>query len=322
MAKKHDFKTLVFERSKRIVKDANTRHANRASEPEQEPVNSSALLQRIFGHLPEGLRRHIRAALGPDPRSASDRHLIERARQQMTDVSNREAILEATRRELIKREVRADEQELELRAQRVELESRLIEAERAATLASNELRVPLNKILFDTSDAPRPIRAVNRLAASIKRFGQLTPIVVKPALGDRYTLVTGYRRMVALKAASCTHVLVRVVRNMDESTAAALYAVENCLVDGISSNAVKNLAARIQSDHPLSPILELIKLDDENAVESLYLEDMAEEANHALAEGAAWVAALRPYWSDLDAEDRIPLEQLIVYFSKVAKRLK
>ena len=63
-------------------------------------------------------------------------------------------------------------------------------------------------------------------------------------------------------------------------------------------------------------------LDDENTVESVYLEDMAEEANHALAEGAAWVAALRPYWVDLEPDDRIPLEQLIIYFSKVAKRLK
>ena len=66
----------------------------------------------------------------------------------------------------------------------------------------------------------------------------------------------------------------------------------------------------------------MIQRDDEEVVEDVYLEDMAEQAHFALAEGAAWVAALRPYWQDLAADDRVPLEQLIVYFARVSKRLR
>ena len=75
----------------------------------------------------------------------------------------------------------------------------------------------------------------------------------------------------------------------------------------------------LRHDHP---VLQLIQQDDDAAVEEIFLEDMAEEATHHLAEGAAWVSALRPYWDDLETHDRLSLEQLIVYFAKVAKRLE
>ena len=59
----------------------------------------------------EGLRRHLRDARSRS--AASERDLIARARQQMTDVSNPETILEASQRRQTR--TRADEQELELK---------------------------------------------------------------------------------------------------------------------------------------------------------------------------------------------------------------
>jgi hypothetical protein len=322
MARKTDFKTLVIERSQRIVRDAAQRTAYGKPADAEQTKAPETLVRRLMARIPEPIRESLRDALGPDPKIADGHSLLARGRRQMDDVKSREAVVEAARRVLAKREVTADEVELELRAKAVQLHVKLAEAASAAKNASNELRVPVGSILYSASDAPRPIRGVERLAINIKRFGQLTPIVVRPAPGNRYTLITGYRRMEALKSARCTHALIRVVKNLDEATAAALYAVENCMVDGVSSNAIKHLAARIDENHPLANVLHIIQADDEETVEDVYLEDMAEEANHSLAEGAAWVAALRPYWADLDDADRMPLEALIVYFSKVAKRFK
>ena len=322
MANKIDFRARVIERSQRIVRDATQRATVREATTNDEIEGPNTLLRRFMARLPRSVQQGLRTALGPDPKVEAGHALLARARRQMDDIKSREAVVEAARRALAQREVTADEVALELRAKAVKLETQLAEAMSAAEGASNETRVPIKSILYTAGDSPRPIRGVARLAANIKRFGQLTPIVVRPAPGKRYTLITGYRRMEALKAAACTHALIRVVKDLDEATAAALYAVENCLVDGISSNAVKHLAERVHENHPLSPVLNLIQADDEATVEDVYLEDMAEEANHYLAEGAAWVSALRPYWMDLDDEDRIPLEALIVYFSKVAKRFK
>tara|TARA_B100001093_G_scaffold462033_1_gene476967 strand:+ start:4991 stop:5797 length:807 start_codon:yes stop_codon:yes gene_type:complete len=268
------------------------------------------------------LKTHVRSALGPDPRRGELDRLIKKTKRDLDDVRVRESVVEAARRELVNREVLADERELDLRSKQVKLDVLMTRAKQAADSARHEQRVPLDKILFHQKDAPRPVRDVNRLAANIKRYGQLTPVVVRPGPGQRFILLTGYRRMAALKAASATHVLIRVIDEIDEATAAALYVAENCLVTGQSSNAVKHLAAVLSPEHPMSAVLERVMDDDESVIEDVYLDDMAEQANHALAEGAAWVSALRPYWADLGPDERLPLEQLIIYFAKVARRLK
>ncbi len=239
----------------------------------------------------------------------------------MADVRNREAALEAARRELSKRERRHEQDLFELRAAQAELEELGGEASRLAETARVEKRIPLGEIDVDESQNPRPLRGVNRLAKNIKRFGQLTPIVVRPVEG-RYSLVTGYRRMAALKVADLTHAVCRVVPDLDDETAAALCTVENCFVDGVSSNAVRHLADRLADNELYAGILSLILDDDDAVVEDIYLEDMVEETQHHLAEAAAWVSTLRPYWSDLGIEERAQLEEFLIYFAKLSKRLK
>jgi len=322
MSRRPDFRTLVFERSRRIVRDAKSRVGPSADFADRSPEPGRGLTGRILTRLPDAVKDHLRNALGPDPKIEQGRSLLAAARRRMTDVHNRESAVEAARSELAKREHRAGEADLELRAKEARLDKRIAEAKRAAQEASTEMRVPLNRVTFNLADSPRPMRGIKRLAANIKRFGQLTPVVVRPVGESHYQLVTGYRRMLALSEAQCTHVVIRVVTDLDDATAAALYAVENCLVDGVSSNAIKHLAARIDDKHPLNSVLQMIQHDDDEAVEDIFLDEMAEEAAHHLAEGAAWVSALRPYWLDLDEDERVPLEQLILYFAKVAKRLK
>ncbi|MEE2756627.1 MAG: ParB/RepB/Spo0J family partition protein [Myxococcota bacterium] len=323
MAKRYDFKSVVSDRSRRIARDAQARVTRQQERTRPDGAESSrGWIRRAVGYLPDSLKNKVRTALGPDPRHGELDRLIEKTKRNLDDIRVRESVIEAARRELVNREVLADEREFELRSRQVKLDNLLAKAEQAANATRQEQRVPLDKILFEQKDAPRPVRDVNRLAANIRRFGQLTPIVVRPGPGQRFVLLTGYRRMAALKVANATHVLIRVIDEIDEATAAALYIAENCLVTGQSSNAVKHLSSTLSIDHPMHAVLQRVMDDDDAVVEDVYLDEMSEQANHALAEGAAWVSALRPYWADLSADERLPLEQLIMYFAKVAKRLK
>ena len=323
MAKRYDFDSIVSARSRRIARDAQQR-AQQADGVADKPgrERTPTWLKRLMSQLPEKLINHLRDAVGPDPRASVLDELVSQARRDVEDLRVREAVVTAARRELVQRERKIDAQELSITQTRAQLEAALTAASQAAEQASSERRVPIGKILYDVVDSPRPIKDVNRLAVNMKRFGQLSPVVVRPAPGGRLTLLTGYRRMEAMKAAAFTHVSVRVLEGIDEQTAAALYAAENFLATDVSTKSLERLAQRIDSQHPLQDIIAMIQRDDQTVVEDVFLDDMAEQAHLALAEGAAWVAALRPYWQDLAKDDRVPLEQLIVYFARISKRLR
>ena len=320
MARSREFGKVVADRSRRIAGDAYTR--SRTNEPDASASQSPrpGLLERLVGRLPDGVRDALRDALGPDPKIERGRSLLSSARRQMNDVRHREAALEASRKVLAQREKRLEAGLLELTGREREADRLLAQARRAAQSASAERRIELDRIHVDASKNPRPIRGVKRLAANIKRFGQLTPMVVRPQ-GDDFELVTGYRRLAALKASDHTHGVVRVVDNLDERTAAALYAAENCLVDGMSPNAIRNLGSRVTDRPEFSAVIDLIERDDDSVVEEVFLEDMVEDAQHHLNEGAAWVATLRPYWSEIEKADQKTLEDLIFYFARLSKRL-
>ncbi|MCK6574796.1 ParB N-terminal domain-containing protein [Myxococcota bacterium] len=302
--------------------------------PERAPASGSVgaaappWLVAAVSLLPSTLRETLRAALsagpgaGTPPAVAEVAAAREQLRQQRDDLRHREAALDAARLDLARSERLVGDQRREIEARAEAAERALAEARRAAAEAAVERLVPLGRILVREADCPRPVRGVARLALNLRRFGQLTPVVVTPE-GDALRLVTGFRRMAALRLAGMTHARVRVVPDLDARTAAALYVAENCLVDGVTSKAVAHLAAQLRDDAPpaFAEVLATVQADDEEVVEEIYLEDMAEEARHHLAEGAAWVAALRPHWAELEPEDRQPLVELLTYFARVSARL-
>lgn len=315
----HSFREVVAERSRRIAAEARSR-VRRVTGGGSTPGEAPEWLRRTLSYLPENMRRTLRDALGPDERVEQARALLARLTRERDDLRLRESALDAARADLDRARSALGEMRLELDARERSSERMLAHARRAAREASVERRVPLSHIIWDRAESPRRIRGVNRLAANIRRFGQLTPIVVRPT-ADGLSLVTGYRRMAALHEASATHVKVRVIDDLDDATAAALYIAENALVDGVSSKAVQQLAERVGDRPGFAEVLPLVTADDDAVVEDVFLDDMAEEARHHLAEGAAWVATLRDYWGDLAEADRAPLHQLIVYFAKVSRKL-
>lgn len=300
---------------------AETRPSGGAGTPRRPAA--PAWLASAVKLLPTPVRDVLREALGPTEPAEDLAPQREHLRQQREDLRHRETALDAAREDFARAQRLHDEARHELEAREREAERLLAEARRAAGESAVERLVPLPQLRWDPEMSPRPLRGVARLAANLRRYGQLTPVVARADASGALHLVTGYRRMAALAQAGATHVRVRVVPNLDETTAAALYVAENCLPDGISSKAVSNLAERLEDSAPaaLRDVLARVQADDLEVTEEVYLEDMAEEARHHLAEGAAWVAALRPHWKDLEAADRQPLVDLLTYFARVQARL-
>ena len=75
--------------------------------------------------------------------------------------------------------------------------------------------------------------ALNELAASIKQFGVLQPIVVKPVTEGRYELIAGERRFRACKIAGLKRVPV-IIRDASDQASLELAVIENVQREDIS----------------------------------------------------------------------------------------
>ena len=321
MSARNRFGEAVVKRTRKIVRDAEARAS--APEAPKTTVGSTApdWLKKFIKYLPEGTRQTLRHALGPDPRVEQGRKLITAARRQMMDIRTREAAIEADRRDLFIQEKRLDDGRLEMKAKERKLERMMAEASRAVVEASGEKRVRLADIECNLADSPRPIRGVARLAANIKRFGQLTPLVCQSNDEGQLILITGFRRMAALRKAGMTHGIVRIVEGLDDAGMAAVYVAENCFVQGLSPNAVRELAALVGERPGFREIIEWVEADDEETVEEMFLDEMVSETLKHLQEGASWLATIRPHWSELASQECEALTDWMTYFARVAKRL-
>ncbi len=277
-------------------------------------------LRRGLALLPEEARTALRAALGPERGAEATSEALRRLEGRAAELRHRATAIEAERAQLDAEGRALATRTVELRGRQRDAERLLAQAQRALEEANVERLLPLGELGFDPEDSPRPIRGVARLAASIRRFGQLTPVVLRET-EQGYAIVSGYRRLAALAEVGALHVRVRVLAEVDEATAAALYVAENCLVEGVSPNAVEALRARVGQRPGFAEVLPLVLEDDEAAVEELYLEDLAELAREQLSEGVAWLEALRPYWAELESEDRAPISRLLSWLASLERRL-
>lgn len=66
---------------------------------------------------------------------------------------------------------------------------------------------------------------LNELANSIKQYGVINPLIVRP-VGNKYEIIAGERRYKASKIAGLTQVPV-IISNMDDSTSAEVAIIEN-----------------------------------------------------------------------------------------------
>ena len=314
--KAHNFSERVKRRSRRIVSESSTR---KQEEPftTASPVGSQTarLLGKLVKKLPTIVQDVLHEALGGKGDLQRVKTLLREAQLHRAELAEREASLEKSFQEIRSERKSLQELRLNLRGQLKTVQAR------TGTLVGSIKRVPLGDIKYDVSAAPRRPVELRRLAQNLKRFGQQTPVVA--ALDDHgFNLITGYRRMEALKLAGFTHVDVRITEPLDPETAAALYIAENCLVRGVSLSEVRRLEAQVSDQIGFSGPIAIVRADDEELEEEMTLTDVTSETLHHLAEAAAWLSALRPYWKDIQTQHQRSLVELLRYFAQSARQLK
>jgi ParB-like chromosome segregation protein Spo0J len=272
------------------------------------------LLRTLIRRLPESVQATLKSIVGDAADLEHIRQLLRQANAHRAELNEREHYLERQISDVQSERKSLQELKLNLRAQ-LKAQPNLT----AVPTVGQVVRLPLAEVVFDLAAAPRVPVEVQRLAQNLKRFGQQTPVVCFERAGQ-YHLVSGYRRMVALKEAQFTHVDVRLTPELDPETAAALYIAENCLVRGVSLSEVRRLETLVKDRQGFCGPLQLVIEDDDTLEEEMTLSEVAEETRHHLSEAAAWITALRPHWREIDPSQRTSLVSLIRYLAQLAKQ--
>ena len=113
-------------------------------------------------------------------------------------------------------------------------------------------RIPLAMIHPNPSQPRRraPSESVQALAESIRRHGQLSPILVR-RLGDGYELIAGQRRLMALKLLGREHAEA-VVLSTGDCDSALIALVENLQREQLSYLDEAEACRRILDQHPIT----------------------------------------------------------------------
>lgn len=181
-----------------------------------------------------------------------------------------------------------------------------------------------------------PEGEVDALATSIVRDGQLFAIDVRPAAGERFEIICGFRRAAALRLLMRRRVLARVHQGLSDADALALALaalVETRRVDTQMLEAVRD---RLDAEQRLTPMAaeiltraitpEALELSPETvdgaAPAPLDPCALVQRLLDRLAELNQDLSQLAQCWEALPREVRDAVLQQLVYPSEMARYLK
>jgi ParB family transcriptional regulator, chromosome partitioning protein len=121
--------------------------------------------------------------------------------------------------------------------------------ERGAASAVEIQHIPLD--LIEESDRFRlrqpPYPDIAELGEELKRFGQTTPLFVRPK-EDGYELISGYRRRAALELIELSTAICRIYRNLSDAEAYDLAISENQDRSSLTDLERAQICARLQRE--------------------------------------------------------------------------
>ena len=170
------------------------------------------------------------------------------------------------------------------------------------TTAKQEQKVSEQKTLLIselTANADQPRRhfdkdALNELAASIKEYGVIQPIIVTPK-GSSYEIVAGERRFRASKLAGLAEIPV-VIRTMSGQNQLEVSLIENIQRRDLNTIETATAYAKLRDQFNLSAekISERVHKSPSAVINTMRLLKLPKEAIVALAEGKITEGQARP----------------------------
>lgn len=197
--------------------------------------------------------------------------------------------------------------------------------------AVEERRIPLAALEDDTTFQLRPEGDLDRLAMDLARLGQAFPVDVRPGEDTgRFQLITGFRRVAALRFLQRTSVLVRVHTRLTDDDA-LLLALASALhgssptpeelagiearleQEGRLSAAARDMLGRARApDDGLAP--ESVESEGEQEVDA---DELASELTARMGEMNQDLALLAPVFDALEPGRRAELLQQLRYAAEL-----
>ena len=191
----------------------------------------------------------------------------------------------------------------------------MISAANAAdeNVSRETLELPIIQI-DNNPDQPRRTfdeEALNELASSLKLYGMIQPIVVRPGNNGRYTIISGERRWRAAKLAKMSTVPV-IIRDVEDQTLLELALVENIQRENL--NAIESAASMnvLMEEYGLTQIQLAERLGKSRTAvaNTLRLLKLAPQVQKLVREGRLTEGQARPLIG-LENEKQIELADVI-----------
>ncbi|HEX8819317.1 MAG TPA: ParB N-terminal domain-containing protein [Archangium sp.] len=169
--------------------------------------------------------------------------------------------------------------------------------------------IPLERIDEDTTFQIRPVGELSALATDLARLGQLFPVDVRFKPPDRFQIISGFRRVAALRFLKRDRVLARLHTDVSDEDA-LLMALASAIHDApVSREDLEAKREQFEAEGRLTPIardmLDKALADDDSLApetvdEEVDADELAAEATQRLVDINQDLALLADVFADLD----------------------
>ena len=171
--------------------------------------------------------------------------------------------------------------------------------------------IPLERIDEDTTFQVRPVGDLSALATDLARLGQLFPVDVRFKPPDRFQIISGFRRVAALRFLKRDRVLARLHTDLSDEDALLMALASAMNASPVSREDLEAKREQLEAEGRLTPIArdmfeKALATDDSLAPETVEEEeevdadDLAAEATQRLVDINQDLALLADVFADLD----------------------
>ena len=191
--------------------------------------------------------------------------------------------------------------------------------------------IPLERIDEDMSLQIRPVGDLSALATDLARLGQLSPVDVRFKPPDRFQIVSGFRRVAALRFLKRDRVLARLHTDLSDEDALLMALASAIHASPVSREELEAQRAKLEAEGRLTPIARDMldkalatdeSLAPETVEEEVDADELAVEATQRLVDINQDLALLADVFSDLDETRKQELLTQLRYSSDLVAWLE
>jgi len=191
--------------------------------------------------------------------------------------------------------------------------------------------IPLERIDEDVSLRIRPEGDVSALATDVARLGQLSPVDVRFKPPDRFQIISGFRRVAALRFLKRDRVLARLHTDLSDGDALLMALASAIHASPVAREDLEAQRTRLEAEGRLTPIArdmldKALATDDSLAPEAVEQEvdadELAVEATQRLVDINQDLALLADVFADLDETRKQDLLTQLRYSSDLVAWLE